>query len=216
MSSIDRGKSDGPILPPELAELEAALRSFRAAPGRLDRERLMFELGRESTRHQTNAAARAPSVMSLSRLWPASTAALVLLSAGLVVAMVARPERIVVVERVVASNAVNAASAREPETNGARVNAGNVGHEIRVGREPANSMESRYFTQRQITVLQSVEALPSRPVASATSNAKADDDRSPLTARELWKTLSEENSNSPQTPAAEPDWLRWLNPETWL
>ena len=101
-------------LPHELLAVEAELRLIPLSTGKLDRERLMFQLGRESAQREavpsesepsTPQASNARSVLAASsRWWPASAAALLLLSVGLASAMIARPERIVVVERLVVAN----------------------------------------------------------------------------------------------------------------
>ncbi|MBC7816811.1 MAG: hypothetical protein IAG10_07980 [Planctomycetaceae bacterium] len=130
-----------------------------------------------------------------------------LLSVGLVVAMMARPERIVVVERVVTVNEPTpqqVASVSEPNGPAER-------HDIVTA---STSRGSQYFTQRQIAVMQSIESMPARSKGQV--EAEPSHEQSPLTARELWKTWSEENQKPQPTQTSEPDWLRWLNPETWL
>jgi hypothetical protein len=67
----------------EIAALESALAALTPLPGRLDRDRLMFRAG------QASRPAR-------GWLWPAATAALALLAAGLGAALARRPaERVV-------------------------------------------------------------------------------------------------------------------------
>ena len=63
--------------------------------------------------------------------------------------------------------------------------------------------------------MQSIESMPARSKGPAEA-ASSHDEQSPLTARELWKTWSEENQKPEPTQDSEPVWLRWLNPETWL
>ncbi len=75
--------------PPDaaLAALEQALAALAPAPGRLDRDQLMFRAGRAS-------------VPRRGWLWPATAAALVLLSSGLGLTLALRPDR-PAVERIV-------------------------------------------------------------------------------------------------------------------
>jgi hypothetical protein len=76
-----------PIPNPDLARLEAALKGLAPSPGRLSHDRLLFAAGR--------AAA-----LRWRWLWPAATAVLAVVAAGLGTALFLRPGPLIV-ERVV-------------------------------------------------------------------------------------------------------------------
>jgi len=97
----DRSKmnSDPGDLPPQLQSLEAALAALVPRAERLDRDRLMFEAGRESVLKSASRGRWA---------WPALSTAMTALAGALLVMLVLRPEPRVV-ERIVYVRANGAA-----------------------------------------------------------------------------------------------------------
>jgi hypothetical protein len=85
-----RGPNSEEELPPELKAMEAELSALRPRDDRLDRERLVFLAGRAST-------AGRPAMGRWA--WPAAFAGMTAVAAGLLVALVLRPEP-EVVERI--------------------------------------------------------------------------------------------------------------------
>jgi hypothetical protein len=103
-------------LPEDLKPFEALLGSFLPAPSRIDRDRLMYAAGGAAA----SVSSQAPAHRSRQWLWPSVSAALLLLSATLGVALALRgdaAERIVYVDRPVATPSV-ASATRNSEASG--------------------------------------------------------------------------------------------------
>jgi hypothetical protein len=103
MSTHDPLRPDD--FPPDLKAFEAALSGLIPAASRLDRDRLMYQAGAASAAPATNHPAIRSSRHPM-RLWPAATAALLVVALGLgtFVALREPHERIVYVDRPAAKS----------------------------------------------------------------------------------------------------------------
>ena len=92
-----------PALPPELLQLEGALRGLAPREDRLDRDRLLFEAGREQSfgkqATQRERHHQQDTRQSRGWFWPAATAAMTTVAASLALAL-ALSNEVRIVERV--------------------------------------------------------------------------------------------------------------------
>ena len=136
---------------PKLLALESALASLSPAPGRLDRDRLLFRAGEAAAGRRW--------------FWPCATAALAMVSAALGIFVTVRPEPrpAIQIVYVPVKDGSPASSEGAPVANGYSTAAGEV---VALGREPLS-----YFQVEQLVQRWGVDALPDSAPADAGDSA---------------------------------------------
>jgi hypothetical protein len=141
---------------PKLAALEKSLSALVPAPGRIDRDQLLFRAGQASVRGR-------------SWLWPSATALVAIVAVGLGTALMLRPAPRVI-ERVVFVSPESQAPAGDSTGSAPLPNARTVQNSVENSRELWAS-STGYVQQRDQAIRWGVEALP--PSASLDSTGPA-------------------------------------------
>jgi hypothetical protein len=181
--------------PLENDPLEQLLGTFKPRPPAIDRDQLMFQAGMRAAQA---VRAELPTLTRRARIWPAL--ATVSTAAAVILAVLAwqRPERIVVVERLVEreTQAVN-----ELESPSRKVEVPQIASELTPSIDPA----ANYVRQRDLVLREGPDALASKVVSGGGYEA-----RSLPTQRELLNELPGFSSRRKHQVDAEAWWQPWL------
>jgi hypothetical protein len=140
---------------PKLAALEKSLATLMPAPGRIDRDQLLFRAGQASMQRQR-------------WLWPSSTALVTLVAVGLGIALALRPAS-PIVERVVyvpAGSPISHSDSRGSVSPSMPSQRGTTS-----GEDIAWGSSSAYLHDRDQAIRWGVETLPPSPAIASSKQA---------------------------------------------